>query len=231
MKSSPSKSSRRRFLVQSIALPAATLLPAASSGARQPARTADPDRRATFLPESARTLRALGEVVLPTGELVEGDLDLAVRRFEQWAEALEPVAELDHPYLSTDEIAYGPPDPRPAWSAQLEALELLASRRHGVGYAELELPERERLLREQLPKELPQALPHPTAAPHVAIALLAWFYASDEANDLCYRARIGRYQCRGLPSAVQRPAPLRGSLFEEAGSSESSGDSSRGSGR
>ena len=116
---SPSKSSRRRFLVQSVALPAATLLPAASSVAQQPARATDPDRRATFRPESAETLRALGEVVLPAGELVEGDLDLALRRFARWADALEPVAELDHPYLSTDEIAYGPPDPRPAWSAQL----------------------------------------------------------------------------------------------------------------
>ena len=228
--SSPPKSSRRRFLVQSVALPAATLLPATSSAAQQPERAPEAERRATLQPESARTLRALGEVVLPTGELAEGDLDVALRRFAQWAEALEPVAELDHPYLSTDEIAYGPPDPRPAWSAQLEALELLASRRHSVGYPALELPERERLLREQLPKDLPQALPHPTAAPHVAIALLAWFYASDEASDLCYRARIGRHQCRGLPSAVERPAPLRGSLFEGPDTTESSGGSSRGPG-
>jgi hypothetical protein len=155
-------------------------------------------------------------VVLPAGELAAGDLDLALRRFASWTAGIEPVAELDHPYLSTDEIAYGPPDPRPAWKAQLEALELLAERRHGASFAGLDAASREVLLREQLPKDLPQALPHPSAASHVAVALLSWFYSSDEANDLCYRARIGRHQCRGLPSATERPAPLSGSLFADS---------------
>jgi hypothetical protein len=201
--------SRRRFLAQTAALPAVALI-GGRPGAAQPAATPPAFEAA------AATLRALAEVVLPFGELGEGDLDRVLRRFSRWVAGIEPVAELDHPYLSTDEIAYGPPDPRPAWRAQLEALELLSQRRHRGDLSSLGREERERLLREQLPGDLPRALPHPTVAPHVAIALLAWFYASDEANDLCYRARIGRYQCRGRPSAPQRPAPLEGSPFADA---------------
>jgi hypothetical protein len=223
-----SKSSRRRFLAQSVALPVATLLPGPPLRGQEAAPPSARDTTSPFAPDSAATLRALGEVVLPAGELAAGDLEIALQRFARWAEALEPVAELDHPYLSTDEIAYGPPDPRPAWQAQLEALELLASKRHGTSYTVLERAERERLLRDQLTQDLPQALPHPTSAPHVAIALLAWFYSSDEANDLCYRARIGRHQCRGLPSSVERPAPLRGSLFEEASAEEHASGPARG---
>jgi hypothetical protein len=205
--------SRRRFLAQTAALPAVAWIGGEPGGA-QAVATAP-----AFANHSA-VLRALAQVVLPASELGERDLDRVLRRFARWVDGIEPVAELDHPYLSTDEIAYGPPDPRPAWRAQLDALELLARRRHGAGFASLGREEQERLLRDQLPRELPRSMPHPTAAPHVAIGLLAWFYASDEANDLCYRARIGRHQCRGLPSAVERPAPLEGSPFDDAASVE-----------
>jgi hypothetical protein len=200
-----SKSSRRRFLARAAALPAAALL---ADGQAAHGQATVP--RSDITAEST-TLRALADVVLPTGELDERDIGRALQGFARWVEGIEPVAELDHPYLSTDEIAYGPPDPRPAWRAQVEALELLARRRHETGFASLGRAERERLLREQLPKDLPRSLPHPAAALHVAVALLSWFYASDEANDLCYRARIGRHECRGLPSARERPAPLEGS--------------------
>ena len=49
-----------------------------------------------------------------------------------------PVAELDHYYLWTDEIGYGPADPAPLWTSQLEALELEAEKRHGASFAELD---------------------------------------------------------------------------------------------
>lgn len=208
-----SERSRRRFLSQAAALPAAALL------AGRPA-TAQVAAAPSAIDAKSPTLRALADVVLPTSELTERDLERVLGRFARWVDGIEPVAELDHPYLSTDEIAYGPPDPRPAWRAQLDALELLAQRRLAAAYAALGRVERERLLREQLPRELPRAMPHPTAAPHVAIALLAWFYASDQANDLCYRARIGRHECRGLPSAAARPARLEGSPFDEPGIEE-----------
>jgi len=62
-------------------------------------------------------LAALGQVVFPS-ELGETQQDQAVREFQQWATSYEAVPELDHGY-GTAEIRYGPPDPVPAWGAQL----------------------------------------------------------------------------------------------------------------
>ena len=39
--------------------------------------------------------------------------------------------------------------------------------------------------------------------------LLAFFFRSSEANDLCYGAAIGRDHCRGLPGSEEAPAPLK----------------------
>ncbi len=42
----------------------------------------------------------------------------------------------------------------------------------------------------------------------MATGLLAYFYASSEANDLCYRAKIGRHECRGLANLSDPPEAL-----------------------
>ena len=43
---------------------------------------------------------------------------------------------------------------------------------------------------------------------HVATDLMAFYFNSIDANDLAYRARIGRDTCRGLEGSENRPAPL-----------------------
>jgi hypothetical protein len=50
-------------------------------------------------------------------------------------------------------------------------------------------------------------MPAPADAHHVALGLLAWFYASPAAEDLCYRAAIGRGSCRSLADVERAPAP------------------------
>ncbi len=45
-------------------------------------------------------------------------------------------------------------------------------------------------------------------APHIAVALLAHFYASPEATDLCYQVKIGKETCRPLASSSRQPLPL-----------------------
>ncbi|HVS62188.1 MAG TPA: hypothetical protein VMT85_01665 [Thermoanaerobaculia bacterium] len=197
---------RRRFLVQS----ASALSAVAAGGVRAqtgPPRAPDQQRR------EAAILRAVAAVTLPTAELGAARLEQAVTRFERWRDGVRPVAELDHPYLSSDEVRYGPADPRPAWAAQLEALELESRQRHELAYADLDRARREALLRSHLRRHLPRergetALPAPLEAPHVALALMAWFYSTPAANDLCYGRAIRRHSCRGLPSATAEPAPL-----------------------
>jgi hypothetical protein len=37
---------------------------------------------------------------------------------------------------------------------------------------------------------------------------MAFYFRSSEANDLAYRARIGRQVCRTLELTTRRPAPI-----------------------
>ena len=99
---------------------------------------------------------------------------------------------------------YGPPDPVPAWQAQLEALEIEASRRTGSSFAELDIPGRRELIRRQ---ELDggSGLPSPLRARHVAVALMAHWFGSSEAVDRCYGRRIAERTCRGIDSAASEP--------------------------
>jgi hypothetical protein len=53
-----------------------------------------------------------------------------------------------------------------------------------------------------------QDLPERPDGRHVAADLLAFFFRSSEASDLCYGKAIGRDQCRGLPGSEDPPAPL-----------------------
>ncbi len=157
----------------------------------------------------APTLAALAEVVLPT-ELGAAGVERAVAEFRSWSSGFVARAELDHPYLWSDELRYGPEDPRPGWKAQLERLEGRAERDHGGPFGSLDRETRRRIIEGELEGALPERLGHAGETEHIALALLSWFASTSGANDLCYRAAIGRHQCRGLPSVVDRPAPLEG---------------------
>lgn len=157
------------------------------------------------LPEAP--LRALADVVLPVAELGEEGTAEAVRAFNVWVEGFEPAAELDHPYL-TGELRYGPPHPGPRWAAQLEAMDLESSRRSGLSLAELTAEKRREFVQRALDRGGVASLPgSPAQADHVGVGLLAWFYRTSQANDLCYRAEVGRHLCRGIESLPEEPSP------------------------
>lgn len=183
--------SRRTFLKQSAATVAAVSL-----AGRAPGADGEP---------AAETLRAVAEAVLPD-ELGSDGRERAVRAFERWSEALEPVAELSHPYL-VPEIRYSGPDPRPGWAAQLEGLEKECRNRHGVSLSELDVSG----CRELLARPLAGAgsdLGAPRNADHVALALMAHFFGSAIATDLCYGRAIRKELCRSIEGAEDEPAPL-----------------------
>ena len=152
-------------------------------------------------------LEALARIVLPKTALGDTGLLRVTGDFLDWLEAFEPVTERDHPYYSA-EINYGPPDPAPLWGAQLDALNIEAQKRFDSGFPQLAEDQQTTILERQLPKNIPQDLPFAGNAPHVAIGLIAWFYATAEANDLALRAKIGRQSCRGLETGANKPAPL-----------------------
>ncbi|HXV60808.1 MAG TPA: gluconate 2-dehydrogenase subunit 3 family protein [Vicinamibacteria bacterium] len=191
---------RRAFMKSSAAIVSGLALKRCTSG-ESPMAPAPPAL-------DSDTLNAVARLALPSEELGELGTARVLDGFRKWLEGFEPVAELDHPYLS-EEILYGPPDPAPLWSSQLEALELEAERRHGSSFKELSREDQTAILERHLPQDLEASFPEIARAPHVACGLLAYFYASSEANDLCYRAAIERHTCRGLDASPAAPDERR----------------------
>lgn len=188
--------SRRTFLKQSAATVAVVSLPSCA-----PTSAAAPE---TLVPA---TLRAVGEAMLPE-ELGEDGRERAVAAFELWAEGIEPVAEMAHPYLVPETVFTGP-DPRPGWAAQLRGLDIESGKRFGAAFGEIGVPERRAILAAPVRRAGPD-LGRPANAEHVAVALAAHFLASPIATDMCYGRAIAKQQCRGLAGAGDEPAPLPG---------------------
>jgi hypothetical protein len=147
---------------------------------------------------SEDTLDALAAVVLPSELGPQGIRDVA-RRFAVWVRAYRPGAEMDHGYGFT-RLRTKPASPAPAYLRQLENLRpaLLnsdaASRRQSV----------EAALEEAKVTDLPRT----PDGRHVAADLMSFYFRSSDANDLCYRAAIGRDLCRGLKGSDDPPPPL-----------------------
>ena len=190
--------SRRRFLKESAAALTAMGIPVAGQ-----AQTRRPK-----VPLAGEVLQAVAEVVLPSAELKSDGVNRIAGDFQKWLDDFDPVAEQEHPYLSSSDITYGPPDPRGRWQAQLEALDIEARKDTGKAFRTLSIAERRRAIERAIRGERLDRLPAPAEASHVAIAVTAFFYSTSEANDLCYDAAIGRWKCRGLESGPQKPAAI-----------------------
>lgn len=165
---------------------------------RAPSRALDP-----------ALLRALGDAILP--ELLGADgRARVVTAFATWLAGYVPVAEEMHGY-GYAELTYTPPDPAPGWRAQLQALDLLARRTRRRGFAQLDLVGRRAVLDAAIRDGRNGAIPSsPLQAHHVAVALLAHWAATSDAQDLAYGARIGAGQCRSLAETARRPLPIAG---------------------
>ena len=153
---------------------------------------------------NAALLSALAGAVLPA-ELVAAGVTRAAGDFQRWMDGYRPGAEANHGY-GTGRIERLTADPRAQWRSQLAALEADARRAGSQAFASLPVERRKAIVRTALAGERGEALPSPLAARHVALALLAHFYDSPAANDLCYDAQIARQQCR--PLAVQGEQPV-----------------------
>ena len=153
---------------------------------------------------SIAMLRAVGEVVLPS-ELGSNGLNEVITQFIAWAEGYRAGAERNHGY-GTANIGTLPDDPVPVWLLQLAQLNGAAQQQHGGAFTTVDRAVRTSLIEAALADD--RSLGSPLGARHVVLALMSWFYASPRAEDLCYRARIGRESCRPLPVVTAPPAPL-----------------------
>jgi hypothetical protein len=164
------------------------------SGVRVWAQTAN------FPANQNDALRALAAVVLPA-ELGAAGIDQTAEAFARWVQGYRAGAEMDHGYGMTRLRSKGA-SPAPNYLRHLEALRAAVL----SGDAESK--------RQAVTAALEQAkitdLPRTPDGRHVAADLMAFYFRSSDANDLCYRAAIGRDLCRGLDGSEQAPAPLKG---------------------
>ena len=128
----------------------------------------------------------LAKQVLPS----EIDREKVVVAFEAWVRNYRPGAEMDHGYGFT-RLRTKPPIPAPQYLKQLKAL--------GPN------PDIEAALTEAKITDLPRT----PDGRHIAADLMAFYFRGSDANDLCYRAAIGRDQCRGLHGSEVRRRPLK----------------------
>jgi len=156
----------------------------------------------------AATLRALADVVLPSELGAEGKTRV-VDSFRRWMTGYREHAELTHGY-GTSRIRYSGPTPVTRWTSQLDSLDTVARTQFRSPFASLSVERREKIVRAALPGARLDRMPGVGDADHVAVALLAHFYASPAATDLCYGVAIGRESCRPLARASRRPLPLHG---------------------
>lgn len=146
-----------------------------------------------FPGDHVETLRALAGVVLPSS-LGERRISEIADAFTACVRGYRAGAEMEHGYGLT-RLRYKGPSPAPAYLRQLAALGENPLTRENVEAAIVEAKV--------------DSLPAILDGRHVATDLMAFFFHSSEANDLCYKARIGRDDCAGLRGSDKVPTPLR----------------------
>ncbi len=151
------------------------------------------------------TLQPLALTVLPES-LGAVTVTAVVTGFRRWLNGYKAGSEMTHGYGLT-RLRVTDPDPEPGYICQLADLEA-AARRAGGSFAELALDARRSLVAAALESAGVTELPRRPDGRHVISDLMSFYFQSSEANDLCYRARIGRRTCRGLPDSESAPRPL-----------------------
>lgn len=156
----------------------------------------------SHLVSAPATLDALGVALLPS-ELGMGQIGRVVVGFRHWIDGYRENVEINHAY-GNSRLRFTGPTPATRWTKQLDDLDAAATTTHGSPFAALTVTQRQQLIRPLLVAD--RGIPgSPEGASHVALALLAFFYASPAATDLCYEAAIGKTTCRPLGESSRHP--------------------------
>jgi hypothetical protein len=183
--------SRRNALKSLSAAAAAPLLDARSF--RRQAERLDP-----------AVLAAIAEVVLPS----EANREAAVGAFVTWIANYKEGADTDHGYGNTRVRSTGP-SPARNYPAHITALDAAARAKGAAGFVAASVDQRRAIVEAAIADAKIERLPTRPTGGHIAADLMGHYFSSPPAQDLCYRAVIGRDACRGLPGSDKKPAPLR----------------------
>jgi hypothetical protein len=150
-------------------------------------------------------LRDVAGTVLPSAIGRKGQ-DAAVDAFLTWLRDYKEGVALSHGYGEPRLVKSGP-TPVPGYAAQIAALER-AARARGGRFGALPLNIRRELLDAAFNTADIRNLPGRPDGRHVVADLMAHYFRSSGANDLCYNARIGRNTYRAIRATTVRPASL-----------------------
>jgi hypothetical protein len=156
-------------------------------------------------PESVATLHEIAATVLPALLGAAGVRGIA-DKFVGWTRGYREGVALSHGY-GHPRLQRSGLSPVPVYIAQLAALAAEASAR-GARWPALDLDTRRRLLDAALAKANVRGLPARPTGQHVVSDLMAFYFRSSEANDVCYSAMINREVCRPIAITTMRPRPL-----------------------
>jgi hypothetical protein len=152
-------------------------------------------------------LRDVATTVLPSAIGAKGQ-DEAVDNFLRWLRDYKPGVPLSHGYGEPRLVRTGP-SPAPGYGTQVTALQQAATARGGR-FGALPLADRRAILDAAFKTAGVQNLPSRPDGRHVVADLMAHYFRSSAANDLCYNARIGRHTYRAIRVTTVRPRPLAG---------------------
>ena len=152
-------------------------------------------------------LRDIASTVLPSTLGAKGQ-DEAVDSFLRWLRDYQEGVPLSHGY-GEPRLVRTAPSPAPGYGTQIIALQQEAAARGGR-FGALPLNERRAILDSAFKSAGVQNLPGRPDGKHVVADLMAHYFRSSAANDLCYNARIGRNTYRAIRVTTVRPRPLAG---------------------
>jgi hypothetical protein len=152
-------------------------------------------------------LRDVAATVLPSAIGRKGQDD-AVDNFLRWVRDYKEGVPLSHGYGEPRLVKTGP-SPAPGYAKQIAALEAAAKARGGR-FGALPLEVRRGLLDDAFKAADVRNLPGRPDGKHIVADLMAHYFRSSAANDLCYNARIGRNTYRAIRVTTVRPQPLNG---------------------
>ena len=151
------------------------------------------------------TLRDIAATVLPSAIGRKGQ-DQAVDDFLKWIREYKEGVALSHGYGDPRLVKSGP-TPAPAYGTHIAALQQAAQARGGR-FGALAIDIRRQLLDEAFRAADIRNLPGRPDGKHVVADLMAHYFRSSDANDLCYNARIGRNTYRAIRVTTVRPQRL-----------------------
>jgi len=157
-------------------------------------------------PAAIAMLHDISPTVLPSSLGAERVREMT-DKFVAWTRGYREGVAMSHGY-GHPRLQKTGASPVPGYVRQLAALDADA-RAKGGRWSALDLETRRALLDRAFTNANVRVLPPRPLGQHVVADLMAFYFRSSEANDVCYSALIQREVCRPIAVTIRKPAALR----------------------